>query len=159
MTDLASALADTDKLADFEGVQVLRTQVAITNAGDGLSKAMAVDPLELHLGRTVHVVLECIVQKVQHVPTNADDPAEGVARVHVLKAGRASLVDGDAVRDVLDSQADRILRAKEAAAGIQRLSIEADEDEDPDPDGEPDPDEAPIESEATSLRRARGKRR
>jgi len=107
----------------FEGADVIKVQVAVTNAGDGLSDALAVDPQPLPLGATVHVVLECVVQQVKFVPAlDKEHPEDGLARVHVLRAGRATIVDHEDVQTALDAQADRILRAREEADGIQRLA-------------------------------------
>jgi hypothetical protein len=107
----------------FEGADVLRVQVAVTNAGDGLSDALAVDPQPLPLGATVHVVLECVVQQVKFVPAvDKQHPEDGLARVHVLRAGRATIIDSADVQAALDAQADRIRRAREDAEGIQRLT-------------------------------------
>ncbi len=112
-----------DGLAPFELVPVLKVSVAVTNAGDGLSAALAVDPTPLPLGATVHVVLECTVQQVKFVPAvDKDHPEDGLARVHVLRAGRATIVSGEDVQAALDAQADRILRAREEAEGVQRLA-------------------------------------
>jgi hypothetical protein len=123
MSDLAAAMADRSKLVPFEGADVLRVQVAVTGAGDGLSEAMAVDPHPLALGTTVHVVLECQVQQIKFVPAvDKAHPEEGLARVHVLRAGRATLVDAEDVALALDAQSERIRLAREQAAGIQRLA-------------------------------------
>lgn len=116
--DLARALADTSKLSRFDGRDVLRTTIAITNAGDGLSEAMAVDPRELHLGERVRVVLDCEVAKVRFDPIKGTD---ALARVHVLRAGDATIVDDDLVEEHLRVQRERIAVAKEQAAGIVRL--------------------------------------
>ncbi len=108
-------------LPPFEGQDVLSTTIAITNAGDGLSAAMKVDPKEMHLGDTVHIIIEAEVAKVRHEPIK---DTEGLQRVHVLKAGRATMIDGAAVADALDEQDRRL----ERAAGIRSIF---------DDDGEP----------------------
>lgn len=119
MTDLATALAsDPNGLGDFEGRTILSTTIQVTNAGDGLSDAMKIDPVVMHHGETVYVVLECEVSKVRFDPIK---DTQGVARVHVLKAGTATLIDGAAVEDALDAQREKIARAKEAAQGVARL--------------------------------------
>lgn len=93
------------KLAKFEGRDVHSSTVQVTKAGDGLSKAMKVDPIELHHEQTVHVVLECVVGKVRFDPITDTD---GLQRVHVLVAGRATLIDGEVVQAALDAQQERI---------------------------------------------------
>src|SRR5262245_46125916 len=128
MTDLANALADNSQLAPFEGADVLRTQVAVTNAGDGLSQALGIQPQAIKLGQTFYVVLECLVQQIKYVPAvDKQHPEDGLARVHVLRAGRATLVDKEAVTEALDAQAEKIRLAREAAEGIQRLSTSTDD--------------------------------
>ena len=102
------------ELSPFEGQRVLGATVAITNAGDGLSKAMKVERGELHIGNRVYVVLECDVSKVRFDPVK---DAEGLNRVHVLRAGRATMVEADLVQSLLDEQQVRI----EKAAGIERI--------------------------------------
>ena len=98
----------------FEGTQVLKTAIALTNAGDGLSKAMSIDNEELHIGETVHVVIECEVTAVGFDKVKDTD---ALVRKQKLKAGRATLVDGKLVEDVLDQMSQRL----EEAAGIKRL--------------------------------------
>jgi hypothetical protein len=113
----------TTELGTFDGKDVLRTAISVTNAGDGLSEAMKVDPTLLHLGDKVYVVLECEVAKVRFDPIKDIDDA--VSRVHVLKAGTATMVDADLVQQQLAEQAERIQLAKEAEAGIERLPYAA----------------------------------
>lgn len=118
MTDLARALADTSALHPFDGRDVLRTTIAVTNAGDGLSEALGVDPREFRHGEKVYVVLETTVNKVRFDPIKDTDC---LARVHVLKAGAATIVDEAVVKAQIARQKERIARAKEEAAGIARL--------------------------------------
>lgn len=127
MTDLSSALADVSGLQPFEGKAVLRSTIAITNAGDGLSNAMKVEPVEFHQGETVYVVLECEVASVGFKPIDKDDPGGPQARVHTFRAGTATIVDGAIVKEQVAEQAERIRIAKEQAQGIQRLPLGDDE--------------------------------
>ena len=105
----------------FDDNEVLSTSIKVTRAGDGLSAALAVDPELLHMGDTVHVVLECTVADVTFRPIK--DTA-GVQRVHTLKAGTATMVRDDAEEDIqtlLTDQAERIQLANEATDGVARL--------------------------------------
>lgn len=113
-------------LTPFEGREVLRTSIAITRAGDGLSEALKVEPREFHHGETVYVVLECTVAKVQHVPLDKDDPFGPLTRVHTLAAGTATIVDEELVQAHIAEQAERNLRAREEEAGIARLGFDDD---------------------------------
>lgn len=121
MTDAAGALAPIDHLADFDGRPVIRTAIAVSNAGDGLSEALRIDPREFHHGEIVHVVLECTVDQVRFVPVDAKDPSGPLVRSHRLKAGTATVVDADLVSEHIERQRLRIQAAQEAAAGIQRI--------------------------------------
>lgn len=118
MTDLATALADKTKLTPYQGRDVLNTSIAIRNAGDGLSEAMGIDPVELAIGTKVTVVLECEVKAHDYQRIKDTD---ALTLTQVLKAGTATLIDADVVREALAEQEDRILRAREAAKGIVRL--------------------------------------
>ncbi len=104
-------------LGRFEGHQVVGTQIQITNAGDGLSAAMSIDPESLKLGERVFVVLETQVSKVAY--TEVKDTGT-LMRVQTLKAGTATTVDESLVADVLESQRVRI----EEAQGVVRLEFE-----------------------------------
>jgi len=109
-------------------MDVLSTTVAIRKAGDGLSAAVKVDPVELHHGETVYVVLETTVEKIRHDPVKDTD---GLQRVHLLVTEAATIVDAGLVAEYLDKQKVRI----EEAAGIARLPFANDIDPDGDPLG------------------------
>lgn len=124
MTDITTALA-APALSPFDGRDVLRSTIAITKAGDGLSEAMKIAPQEFHHGERVFVVLETTVGKVRFDPIK---DTEALSRVHVLEAGLSTIVSEALVREVLDSQAETIRLAQEAAAGIKRLPWDGDEE-------------------------------
>lgn len=107
------------ELAPFEGHDVSASSVSIRNTGDGLSKAMTVNATELHKGDVVYVVLECETEKIRFDPIPKTDDWE---RVHMLVAGRATIVDREAVDKALDDQQERI----EKAQGVHRLPFESD---------------------------------
>jgi hypothetical protein len=95
-------------LTPFEHRDVLATKVAIT---------MEIEPDELELGTTVYVLLECSVDKVRFEPL-ADTDA--LIRIHVLRAGTATLVDEKMAAKPLDAQRRRIERAR----GVERLPLD-----------------------------------
>jgi hypothetical protein len=105
-------------LSEFDGKKVLSTSIAITGAGDGLSKAMAIEPQEMHHGQTVIVVSECVVNKVRFDPIKDTD---GLQRVHVLRAGTSTIMDGDVVREALRIQKAKIDTAAALAEGKRKL--------------------------------------
>ena len=105
------------ELGDFEGKPVLVTSVAVTNAGDGLSAALGVDPQILHQGDRGAILLEFEVSKVRFEPVK---DTNGLNRVHILKASTGTLLDLDEVRDKLDAQRRRI----EEAEGTLQLPLD-----------------------------------
>lgn len=114
-------------LQPFDGHDVT-SSIAVPNAGDGLSKALAIDPAEYHHGDKVYVVLETEVTKVQFVPDKDDD--EGLTRVHVLRAGTSTIVDHKLVKGVLTKQTEKNQKAEEERTGKQTLLDGADPDDD-----------------------------
>lgn len=120
--DLAAAHVDKSHLHPFDGRDVLATTIAITNAGDGLSKAMKINPTEFHHGDKVYVVLETVVSKVSFSPLA--DGTQELVRVHTLAAGNATIVDADLVKAHLDQQAERIQAAVDEAKGRVNLDGE-----------------------------------
>jgi hypothetical protein len=141
-------------LTPFDGRAVLGTGVSIQNAGDGLSKAMKVDPKELHHDQEVTIAVRCVVKKVRFDPV---EDTEGLLRVHVLKAGSATIIDDKLVADAITAMELKI----EEAAGVQRLPLaengagEGDGDDEQKKDGEPESDA--VEPTPMSGRR-RGRR-
>lgn len=116
--------ATAQDLGTFDGLDVITSSVAITNAGDGLSQAMSIDRRQLHHGETVYVVLECEVVDIQF-PKIKD--TESLNRKHNLRAGTATIVEKDAVIEVIDEQRVKIERAQ----GVEQLPLgDGDGDED-----------------------------
>lgn len=111
-------------LKDFEDLAVVRSTIAITNAGDGLSEAMKVEPQEFRQGDKLFVVIECEVAKVTFVPIDKNEPKGLQSRVHTLRAGVATIVDGKLVHDLVREQEEKNLRAREEEAGVARLPLE-----------------------------------
>jgi len=106
-------------LGVFEDRTITKTTIAMRNAGDGLSQAMAIDPQLLHQGDTVYVVMECKVGPVSFDPIK-DSETECV-RKHVLRAGAATIVDAHLVKAAVEAQTAKIVEAREKEKGIQQL--------------------------------------
>lgn len=102
-------------LSPFENKSVRSVGVEIPNAAGGLREAMKLDPVEMHHGDKVFIVLECDVTKVRFDPVS--DDSDDLKRVHVLNAAAATIVDEGLVREHLDNQAARIEEAKRRSAG------------------------------------------
>lgn len=101
----------------FEGRDVVANSIAVTNAGDGLSAAVAVKPVALHLGDEVYVILRTKVAKVRFEAVKDSDT--DAARVAVLKTVGATITDLPAVRKELGLQAAAIAHAKEIEGQIK----------------------------------------
>lgn len=111
----------TPDLGTFDDRDVLSTSVAITNAGDGLSASLNIDPRVMHIGDTGVIVLEYCVTKIGFREIKDTDVLE---RVHTLRAGTATIIDREVVADALDAQALKIERAK----GVERLPLDGNGD-------------------------------
>lgn len=123
------------QLKKFEGRPVQAVKAAITGAGDGLSKALAIEPREHRAGQDVYVVLKCKVGKIGHVPT--DDAADSFERVEQFKAKIVTIVDEDLVKTSLDEQYERNVRYDAERKG--QLSFPTPDDgEEVQPDGNPE---------------------
>jgi len=98
----------------FEGSPVTTAKVKVTSAGDGLSKAMVVEPVAYKKGDRVVIVLDCVVRRVEF---EDGDMNGDVCRVHVFKAGQAIVIDRQLVAEMLAEQAERIRQAEDFAKG------------------------------------------
>lgn len=110
------------KLHEFEGRDVLQSSVKIVKAGDGLSKAVAVEPTEFAIGDEVYVVLHAVVTKVHYEPLSDTGT---LRRVHTLSTETATSVAPEFAWEVIEQQ--RI--AIERAAGVERLPLGDDDGE------------------------------
>lgn len=115
----------TNGLHEYEGRDVLQATIRVTNAGDGLSTALAIAPTEYRIGDTVYVVLECEVSRVQY---DEIKDTEALARVHTLKAGTGTIVDEALVTEVLTAQKVANQKARDEADGIEQLDLDGNPD-------------------------------
>lgn len=125
------------KLSPFEGKSVNRSTVKITNAGDGLSQALGIEPVEYHQGDKVYVVLECDVSRVSFEPVSKDLLDGPQVRVHTFKAGTATVVDAKLVSDAVEEQAKRNKLAEDEKRGQERLVGADGDDSKPNPAAKP----------------------
>jgi hypothetical protein len=120
---------------EFEGQRVLATAAKITRAGDGLSASLKTDPIDLHSGEEVIVVLRCKVGDIAFRPRDVDDPAMGMIRLHTLVTQECVIAQDELV-DTLDTallrQARRNRERKEREQGINHLDLDLDETDDVD---------------------------
>lgn len=116
-------------LGKFEGADVVGTSLILRNTGDGLSKAMEVEPATLHVGDVVSFGGEGEVVGVRY--DSAGEGTDDLIRVHIIRAGVVMLVDADVLSEAIDAQKLAI----EKLEGVERLPFaegdEADGDDEP----------------------------
>ena len=76
-------MTETVKLGKFEGRTVAAAKMTLTGTGDGLSQAMQIDPVVLHHGDEVYLVVKGVVADVRFPPVSG---TESVARQHLVEA-------------------------------------------------------------------------
>lgn len=132
MPEAAATVRTPIELEPFEGAEVIGAGIQVTKAGDGLSEALGIEPQAFHLGERLYVVLEVEVAKIRYEEVK---DTSALRRLHTLEAKGATFVDASLVSDLVDAQREAILKAKEAAAGIERLPFE----------DTPEPDLGPLQ--------------
>jgi hypothetical protein len=122
MTPTAARQSDEiGSLTDFEGKPVVRAGIEIPGVAGGLREALRIEPRESRQGETAWLALEVVTQKVRFDPVERDEPDGDQERVHVFVVQGATFVDKDLVGSAIDTMRDRVLKAKEEAAGVTRL--------------------------------------
>lgn len=109
-------------LDPFEGEPVSSAGMEIPGAAGGLREAMKLDPVQLHKGQRVIVVLDTTVEKIRFDPLKDSD---GWKRVHILgvEQGLIAAVSGGDDGDELDGgEAAQFI---DALLAEQRLRIKA----------------------------------
>lgn len=99
-------------LKRFEGQEVIGTAISVTNAGDGLSANMAIEPQEMKLHEEVIVVLKCVVAKITHLEVK---DTKSLVRTHTLKAGTAVIASPELVAELLAAQEAKLEEARSAS--------------------------------------------
>lgn len=110
-------------LEPFEKKPVIKCEVKITKAGDGLSDALQVDPVEMHVNDRVFFVLEAEVGSIQFV--RMSPAGNDLRRVHVLVTQRITQVDGADVSAYLDDAEQHVRRALAEISDDQRTLDDA----------------------------------
>lgn len=121
-------------LGEFEGKEIDAIKVIVQKTGDGLSKAMDVEPKILHQGDTGYIVIAYRAEKIRFDPSK--DAEEKTDRVQILVAEGATFVDADLVGNVVTEMRERIKvyedeerKRKEEEKGIFRFEDEGNEEE------------------------------
>jgi len=95
-------------LGVFEGRDVTSAEMSLRNVGDGLSSAMKLDPVVLHHGDRVMLLIEAEVVDVAHPPAIPSDTGGPVKRKHILKGISALVTDTKANAQAISKHKGRI---------------------------------------------------
>lgn len=107
-------------LSPFEGHDVVGSRIKITRAGDGLSEALKVAPVELFSGDAVFVVLQGEVGPISMVP----DENGNYVRVHTVVTEKMALIDADTATKAIQTAAEETERLRAEQAGQLALGAE-----------------------------------
>lgn len=106
-------------LKKYEGVEVVGTPIRVVKAGDGLSTALDIDPVEIKIGDTGYLVLQWECTDITYKRAKPGIPL--LNRRHTLTTLRAMMIDGTAVAAELDARdsmlaehAEKLRREQEA---------------------------------------------
>lgn len=124
MTDLQTALATSvEPLDDYKGRPIVRTTIALRNAGDGLSEGMSIEPVVYEQGSEVSVLVRCKVADHNLKPITEKGTDLGMLELEqVLRAGTAVVVDADLGKELLDAQATRVEEHRRQMAEAKALA-------------------------------------
>lgn len=111
-----------------DGRDVIGAKMSLTNAGDGLSQAMKLDPQRLHMGERVLVLIEAEVVKEQYVPAIKGDTRGPLHLVAVLRADAAKITTLAAAQKEMDRHKGRVEKASQIP-GQQSIADEIDKGE------------------------------
>lgn len=111
-------------LGEFEGRTIAAASIRVTNAGDGLSEALALEPQELHHGEEVWLVMHGRVSNVAF-PGMKKYP-DLLTRMHTVSAIECIMVAPDQVEGMLEKERDRLELLKEEQQGVTRLPLNGD---------------------------------
>lgn len=103
-------------LHNFEGREVIGVTAKITNTGDGLSKSVALEPIEHELGDEVYLLVKTTVTGVAYKPVK---DTSATVRQHTYSATLVTLVDKEFAAEKLEAQRIKIEQAK----GVDRLDF------------------------------------
>lgn len=108
------------QLRSFEGREVQRATVKITNAGDGLSEALSIQPEEIELD-----VERSYVLQGKCVRVSIETDKHGVtSRVHTIKTFGISPIDPTVAAKAISQYREVTEKAKADAAGQLMLEEE-----------------------------------
>jgi hypothetical protein len=112
-------LAADGILGEFEGTPVTRSGAKINSAQKALNNTLEVTPMYGKKGDSGYIVLRYDITDISH--PNVLGHEDQSRRVHTLHITDAVLMDTPAIEKAINSQREKIIRAREEKDGIQRI--------------------------------------
>lgn len=108
----------------YDGLPIVKVEIVLKGAGDGLSKALATSAMKLHHGEQLIATMDVEVVGTTIKPLDAEDPRGPQKAKYELKAaGRATFVD-ESLRSDVDGLLAKQQAANDAAAGRPQLPLD-----------------------------------
>ncbi len=114
---LATPAVLLESLPPFEGLPTLEVSLEVRGIEGGLNEGLTVEPIVMHKGDRVYLLLEGTVDSILHKSVKDED---GWRRAHVLRVEAGTVVDADFAEERLAEHALRL----EEARGVQRLPFD-----------------------------------
>lgn len=111
-------------LPKFGKLEVVKSRIRITGAGDGLSDALDIEPVALAHGDTEYYVLRAEVVQVNHVFDKADEAK--LDRVHSLKVVGITTIPAEVAAEIIDNAMEALAEAQ-AKLGAEEAAKQAKE--------------------------------
>lgn len=117
-------------LGTYDGRPIIMASITIPNAGGGLHDALSLDPVLLHTGDEVDVLLRCTVGKHTHDPiTHKGEDTGNFNLVYTLHADKGTILSDESIGDKAFTKLSARLekaelerrKAAEAATGQQAI--------------------------------------
>jgi hypothetical protein len=108
------------KLPKFEGKETVGAALTLHKTGNGLKSAIQLDPVVLHEGDTIDLVIRAKVTQVAH---------GNHIRTHQCEAQIIRLVDASTLVDAADAEVvDRLISGQASRIEEARETVEGDEE-------------------------------
>lgn len=104
-------------LPAFEGLPTTEVSLEVRGIEGGLNEGLTIEPVVLHKGDRVYLLLEGTVDHILHKGIKDEDAWR---RAHVIRVDAGTIVDADFAEERLEEHARRL----EEARGLQRLPFE-----------------------------------
>lgn len=118
-------------LPKFGKRNVRKAGLTVRKTGDGLSEALAFEPVAYWPGDEIYLVVKAVVVDVAHPAENRKHPdQDDLTRLHIADAIEVATIEHDVAEPLLKAADAKLAEyrlaaslAEEEAAGIQRLPV------------------------------------